>query len=107
MRDKDAPFVVYRRPTGYFTIVPRGFKGWAQITAWIALLVPLIILFENHAKGLPGEPASFDGLGPFCIAIVVWLVGGVWWVFAHSEEVDVAELTRDKYMQERKRRRSE
>lgn len=107
MGDRDAPFVVYRRQTGFFTIVPRGRKGWIQVGAWIALLIPLVIWFAGHSEAPLGKRDLVDGLGLFCIGIVAWLIGGIWWMLAHGEVIDMAELMRDKYMKERKRRRVE
>jgi hypothetical protein len=106
MPDSAKPFVVYRRPTGLFTIVPRGLKGWAQLAVWIALLMPLVMWFMNHTQVHSTGRAFFDGLGLFCLGIVAWLIGGVWWMLARSEVVDMAELARRRYMEDRKRRRS-
>jgi hypothetical protein len=56
MRDEDKPFVIYRRGSLNFTIVPRGVKGWTQFAVWMVLLVPLLVWFtqyaETHESGL-------------------------------------------------------
>ena len=106
LRDKDAGFVVYRRKSGFFTIVPRGLKGWAQLGAWIALLVPPIIWFFRFVRTNPDDRLFYDGLMLLGTVAVVWLVGGIWYMLACSETVDVAELTRKKFMENRKQRRS-
>lgn len=106
LRDRDAVFVVYRRKSGFFTIVPRGPKGWAQLGGWIALLVPPIIWFFRLVQSNPDDRVFFDGLMLLCTGAVVWLVGGIWYMLARGETVDVAELTRKKFMENRKRRRA-
>ena len=98
-------FVVYRRATGFFTIMPRGAKGWAQFCLWLAMLVPLclwlLLQVETHAQGRELS----DSFAIFGIAVLFWLIGGIWWMLAHAEVVDVAEAMRRKYMEDRKNRR--
>lgn len=105
MRGKGKHFVVYRKGPANFTIVPRGWQGWAQFSVWMALLAPLIIWFSRYAEAHPDERGFYDGLALFCIGVALWLVGGFWWMFAHAEEIDVVEMTRRRYMQQRKQRR--
>lgn len=105
MRDQDKPFVLYRRGPMNFTIVPRGISGWAQFGLWMALLVPLVVWFDAYAASR-GEGAPIDaGLALFLGAMLVWTVGGVWWMRARAEVVDVAEMLRLKREAERKPRR--
>lgn len=107
MRDKRKPFVVYRRGPGSFTIVPRGAKGWGQFAAWMALLAALVIWFVDHAEAYARTPTFFEGLGVFGAGLLAWLVGGIWWMLARAEVVDVVELTRDKHRRARKQRRED
>jgi hypothetical protein len=106
MRERAKPFVVYRRETGFFTIMPRGLIGWAQFAVWIALLVPLVIWFFGHLEIHSDGREFFDGLGLFFIGMLAWLIGGIWWMLARGEVVDVALLMRRRYMEQRKQRRS-
>jgi len=105
VRDKNKPFVVFRRGPGSFTIVPRGAKGWTQFALWIALLFPLVIWFDNHTPPPNAGGTYYDGLALFVFGLVVWLVVGIWWMLARAEVVEVAELLRDRQLARRKRKR--
>ncbi|HSF12983.1 MAG TPA: hypothetical protein VLA50_08420 [Erythrobacter sp.] len=105
MRDQAKPFVIYRRQTGFITIVPRGLKGWTQFGVWMALLMPLVIWFSTHLETHSDRREFFDGLVLFCVGVVAWFIGGVWWMLARGEVIDVAELMRRRYMEQRKQRR--
>lgn len=106
MRDKDKPFVVYRKGPGNFTIVPRGVKGWMQFCLWLALLVPLIYWITEYAREHSGEE-FFTGLVLFCVGILAWIIGGIWWSLARAEVVNSVELQRRRYMEKRRRRRGD
>jgi len=105
MRDKDKPFVMYRRGSGNFTIVPRGVAGWSQFAVWLALLGVIVVWFADHVDVSSNDTAFYDGLALFGIGMIGWLIAGAWWMVAHAEVVDIAELMRDRQMAERKRRR--
>ena len=107
MRDRRKPFVVYRRGGGSFSIVPRGAVGWAQFAAWIALLTALVIWFVDHIQDNSKGPTFFEVLALFGAGLLAWIVGGIWWVLARAEVVDMAELTRDRQRQARKQQRKE
>jgi hypothetical protein len=62
MREQDKPFVLYRRGPWNFTIVPRGASGWAQFGVWMALLVPLVLWFENHEAAHDRGAELYTGL---------------------------------------------
>lgn len=104
MRDEDKPFVLYRKGPMNFTIVPRGLKGWLQFSAWMALLVPVLIVFTIHAEATEGTPAFFVGLALFVGATLVWSLAMVLWMRARAEVVDVNALLKLKREEERKRR---
>lgn len=107
MRDRRKPFVFYRRGAGSFSIVPRGAAGWGQFAVWIALLAALVTWFVDHARANARGPAFFEGLGLFGAGLLAWFVGGIWWMLARAEVVDMAELTRDRQRRARKQRRKE
>lgn len=104
MRNEDKPFVLYRKGPMNFTIVPRGAKGWVQFGVWMALLVPIMIVFTIHAKAYEGTPAFFFGLALFLGTTLVWSLAMIWWMKARAEVVDLAEMLKLKREQERKRR---
>jgi hypothetical protein len=107
MSRKDKPFVMYRRGPVDFTIVPRGAKGWIQLSLWLALLLPLIVWFKSHVAAY-GEGADFiSGVFLFCMGMLAWLICGMWWMVAHAEVLDVSVWNRDKQRARRERERRE
>jgi hypothetical protein len=104
MRDEDKPFVMYRRGTLNFTIVPRGVKGWTQFAVWMALLVPLLLWFAGYAAEHGEEPDFTIGLALYLGGMLVWTVGGIWWMKARAEVVDLQELLKLKRDLDRKKR---
>ncbi len=107
MRDKDKPFVMYRRGPANFTIVPRGTSGWCQFAVWLALLGALVVWFADHV-GVNSDGAEFFyGIVLFGIGVFVWMVAGLWWMIARAEIVEVAELMRDRQRERRKQRREQ
>lgn len=104
MRDEDKPFVMYRRGTLNFTIVPRGVKDWTQFAVWMALLVPMMIVFTIYAEAHEGTPPFYIALVLLVAATLVLSIAMILWMKARAEMVDVAELLRLKREEERKRR---
>lgn len=105
MRDKERPFVMYRRGSGSFTIVPRGAAGWFQFAVWLALLGPLVVWFAEHAETDPDGADFYILVFLFCAGVLGWLIAGLWWMTARAKVVDVVVLKRDREMAERKRQR--
>jgi hypothetical protein len=105
MRDRDKPFVMYRRGPANFTIVPRGALGWLQFVVWMALFGAQTMWFVGHVETHSKGAAFYDGLAVYAIGVIVWLVVGLWWMIARAEVVEVAELMRDRQMARRKQRR--
>lgn len=105
MRDKDKPFVMYRRGPANFTIIPRGAVGWSQFAAWMALFGALVMWFAGHVEANGKGPAFYEGVALFGLGMFAWLVAGLWWMMARAEVVEVAELMRDRQMAKRKQRR--
>ena len=104
MRDEDKPFVLYRKGPMNFTIVPRGVRGWTQFGVWMALLVPLLLWFADYAAKHGEGPNFFIGLALYLGGMLIWTVGGIWWMKARAEVVDVNELLKLKREQDRKKR---
>lgn len=104
MRAKGMPFVVYRRGD-FFTFVPRGPKGWVQLAIWIALIVPSAVWFADHLESAPAGADFHFGLLLFLASAAAWLIGGLWWLFAHAEVIDMTVLLRDRQRAERKKQR--
>jgi len=107
MRDKDKPFVMYRRGPASFTIVPRGVAGWFQFAVWLALLGALVVWFADQFHFNATNEHYYDGLALFAIGVFLWMVAGLWWMMARAEIVEVAELMRDRQRERRKRRREQ
>lgn len=106
MRDRNKPFVVYRRGRSNFSIRPRGIKGWAQFAAWLAMLVPGIVWLDGHVDSHMRPADYLAGLFLFCLGIVIWLIAGLWWMLARAEAVDVVELRRQQQYERRARERA-
>jgi hypothetical protein len=104
MRDEDKPFVLYRKGPMSFTIVPRGVKGWVQFGVWMALLVPLLLWFTDYAAKHGEGPEFVTGLALYLGGMLVWTVGGTWWMKARAEVVDLQELLKLKRELDRKKR---
>jgi hypothetical protein len=104
MRDEDKPFMMYRRGTLNFTIVPRGVKGWTQFAVWMALLVPLMLWFASYAAEHGEGPDFYIGLALYLGGMLAWTVGGIWWMKARAEVVDLQELLKLKRELDRKKR---
>lgn len=96
MRDEDKPFVLYRRGAFNFTIVPRGVKGWVQFAIWMVLLAPPAIAFALYAEAHEGRPEFAIALALFLLATLVWGAGGMLWMKARAEVIDVDALLRQK-----------
>ena len=107
MPNRRKPFVVYRRWQGRFTIVPRGVAGWGQFAVWMALLVALVVWFARHLETNAKAPGYYEGIGLFGAGLLAWVVGGLWWMFAHAEVIDMSEFMRDRQREARRRRRKE
>lgn len=107
MNNHERPFVMYRKGPLNFTIVPRGWKGWTQFGAWLALLPLICFGFARYAEEHPTGSEYATGVFLFVLAVGVWLIGGLWWMAEKSEVVDVVEVLRSKQKQERKRRKQQ
>lgn len=107
MSKKDRPFVMYRRGPVDFTIVPRGAKGWLQLSLWLALLAPLIVWFKSHVTTYGEGPDFHGGVFLFCMGMLAWFICGMWWMIAHAEVLEVSVWKRDKQRERRERERRE
>ncbi|WP_066531404.1 hypothetical protein [Erythrobacter sp. CCH5-A1] len=107
MRDKEKPFVMYRRGSGSFTIVPRGIAGWSQFAVGLAVLGPLVVWFARHVEAKPAGADFYFGVFLFCAGVLAWLIAGLWWMIPRAKIVDVVTLKRDREMAERKRQRQQ
>jgi hypothetical protein len=105
MRGKGKPFVMYRRGPGNFTIVPRGALGWFQFAVWMALLAALTMWFIDHVEANGKGAAFYDALALLVVGMIAWFIGGLWWMVARADIVEVAELKRDRQLAKRKQRR--
>lgn len=104
MRDTRKPFVLTRHNRFLFNIAPRNLSGWLQMGVWMALLAPIVYGFHRYTESTPGGPDAL-ALALFLLANVVWVAGGVWWMWQRAEVIDVQALLREQHDAERKRRR--
>lgn len=105
MRESDKPFVLYRKSRFNFTIVPRGVRGWTQFAVWMAMLMPPTLAFIAYADAHDSDPGFFVAGALFLLATLVWSLGGIWWMKARAEVVDLDALLKLKREAERKGRR--
>lgn len=105
MPSKGKPFVVYRRGVGFIAIVPRGVMGWAQFTAWVALLVAAVWWFVDYSRDANSGQDFGVALFLFFMGLIGWSVCLLWWMFARSETVDIVVLKRDRQRAQRKKER--
>ncbi len=94
MRAHEKPFIVYEGGVLPYMIVPRGWKGWAQFTLWLALLTPLLVWLANHIQTTHSGTDFGSGMFLFLIGVIVWLVAGLWWMLARAEVIRVVEIKR-------------
>lgn len=104
MRDEDKPFILYQSSPWNFKIVPRGAAGWRQFGVWMALSLAMTGVFVWFAVRHPEGPVHFAGLAAYLLALLVWMIGGIRWMKARAEVVDVQALLQQKRDNERKRR---
>lgn len=105
MRDKEKPFILTRGPLGSFNITPRNAQGWRLMLGWIALSLPIMGAFALFSESQHSDRMFAAGLAGFLVAMGVWTIGGIMWMKARAEVVDIEKLLREKREMERKRRR--
>jgi Zn-dependent protease with chaperone function len=96
------PFIVYQGGVLPTTIIPRGWKGWGQFAAWLALLTPLLVWLANLLQTQQSGTDFATGLFLFMMGVIGWLVAGLWWMLAHGEVIRVTVIKRDKLYARRK-----
>ncbi len=104
MREEDKPFILTKYRWGGFNIEPRNARGWRLTLTWLALPLPLIGGFALFTEKQPDNPAFAAVLAGFIIGMALWGIGGIIWMRARAEVVDVQVLLRLKREQERKQR---
>lgn len=105
MPDTEKPFILIRRNRFIFNITPRNASGWWQMGIWTVLLAPVVFLFHRYTDGLAEGPQLTRAVAVFLLATTVWAVGGIWWMKARAEVVDVEQLLRQQREAARKGRR--
>ncbi len=107
MRERNRPFVLYIGGlTGYW-IKPRGGRGWVQFILWLALLVPLVLWVVDHAAQPHAKSDHAAGFVLFGAGVLAWLVGGLWWMLARAEVVQMVEVRRARQYARREKEREE
>lgn len=96
------PFIVYEGGVLPYMIVPRGWKGWGQLAAWLALLTPLLVWLVNLFQTQRSGTDFGTGLFLFLMGVIVWLVAGLWWMLARAEVIRVVEIKRQKQYERRR-----
>ncbi|MFO6446220.1 hypothetical protein ACLBKU_03660 [Erythrobacter sp. NE805] len=105
MSGKQRPFVVYVGGAIAYRIAPRGLRGWLHLLVWLALLVPAILWLDEHLDSPLTRSEYAAGLLLFAVGVVAWLIGGIWWMLAHGEIVQVVEIKRKRQYERLRRAR--
>lgn len=95
MREPEKPFILIRRNRFIFNITPRNASGWMQMGVWMALLAPAVYVFYRYTEGLPQGSQVTAATALFLGATGLWAVGGIVWMKARAEVIDVEQLLRD------------
>ena len=105
MREAEKPFILFRRNRFIYNITPRNASGWMQIGVWMALFVPMIAGFAAYDSARMAD----DAFGPvdavFLLGVLVWAAGGIMWMRARAEVIDVDQLIKQKREAEHKSQR--
>ena len=104
MHKEEMPFVLTRYRWGGFNIEPRNARGWRLLLTWLAMPLPLIGGFALFAEKESDSRAFAAVLAVFILAMAIWAIGGIIWMRARAEMVDVEELIKLKREAERNRR---
>lgn len=105
MRRRDRPFVLYRGGQVTWRLRPRNFRGWIEFAIWLALLGPIVLWLLDHVETRWQGRDFHTGLVLFAAMVVIWLIGGLWWMLARAELVNVVEVERQREWERRKRER--
>ncbi|WP_143737007.1 hypothetical protein [Erythrobacter tepidarius] len=105
MRDGDKPFLMFRRNWFIHNITPRNASGWMQMGVWMALFAAMTVGFAAFDSARPADSTFGAPDAVFLVGLLVWTVGGIWWMKSRAEVIDANEVIRQKREAERKSRR--
>lgn len=71
---------------------------------WWALAVPLALSFAAQLQSNQLDPDFGTLVFLFCIAMMAWLIGGIWGMTVNSEVVSIVDLRRSRHDRRRKRK---
>lgn len=100
----EKPFILVRRGRFIFNITPRNASGWIQMGVWMALFAAMTAGFSRFDEARPAGSTFGAADAAFLVCVLVWAIGGVWWMRARSEVVDLEQMLKLKREAERKRR---
>jgi hypothetical protein len=92
MREQEKPFILFRRNRFIYNITPRNASGWMQMGVWMALFAAMVAGFTAFDGTRPADSAFGADDAIFLIGVLIWAVGGIWWMRARSEVIDVNAL---------------
>jgi hypothetical protein len=75
-----------------------------QFGIWMALLAPPTIAFVRYTEAYRSGPEFVTALVLFLAFTLVWCLGGIWWMKARAEVVDVEAVLKLKREAERQQR---
>jgi hypothetical protein len=104
MRDQEKPFILFRRNRFIFNIAPRNASGWMQFSVWMALFVPMVVGFAAYDEARPADSSFGPADAVFLLAVLAWAAGGIIWMRARAEVIDVDQVIKQKRGAERKGR---
>jgi hypothetical protein len=101
MREQEKPFILFRRNRFIYNITPRNASGWMQMGVWMALFVPLVAGFAAYDSTRAADSAFGLADAVFLLVVLVWATGGIMWMKARAEVIDVDQVIRQKREAER------
>jgi hypothetical protein len=96
MRDQEKPFILFRRNRFIYNITPRNASGWMQFGVWMALFVPMIVGFAAFDEARPADSTFGVADAVFLLMVLVWAAGGIMWMRARAEVIDVDQVIKQK-----------
>ena len=89
MSDVGKDFIAYRQVRWGLKIVPRNAAGWRATIIWMLLLAPPTGLFVWAMADEPTGIKLVAILTVYLLVTAIWTVGGIRWMLARSEVIDV------------------
>lgn len=92
MSEAGKDFIAYRQGRWGLKIVPRNAAGWRATIIWMLMLAPPTGLFSWAMADEPTGIKLAAILIVYLLTTAIWTVGGLRWMWARSEVIDVEQM---------------